>query len=93
MKHSSPFSWPSGCSLARQTTVNPDCTQVSAEEQAKGNCMYRPEVPEEKSTRSKYLGWVHWDGVGPSFNPDTRGPPSSIVGEGLGYNDGAASDN
>ena len=26
--------------------MNPDCTQVSAEEQSKGHCMYRPELPD-----------------------------------------------
>jgi hypothetical protein len=38
----------SGCSAdrGRTTQMNPDCTQVSAEEQARGNCMYRPDVPE-----------------------------------------------
>ena len=38
----------SGCSSDRGPTrqMNPDCTQVSAEEQARGNCMYRPDVPE-----------------------------------------------
>ena len=38
----------SGCTSDRGPTrqMNPDCTQVSAEEQARGNCMYRPEVPE-----------------------------------------------
>ena len=38
----------SGCSSdrGRTTQMNPDCTQVSAEEQARGNCMYRPDVPE-----------------------------------------------
>jgi hypothetical protein len=37
-----------GCTSThgRTTQMNPDCTQVSAEEQAKGNCMYRPEVPD-----------------------------------------------
>lgn len=35
-----------GCTAQGRTTqMNPDCTQVSAEERAKGNCMYRPEVP------------------------------------------------
>jgi hypothetical protein len=38
----------SGCSSnhGRVKELNPDCTQVSADEQAKGNCMYRPEAPE-----------------------------------------------
>ena len=47
-----------GCTppQGRTTEMNPDCTQVSAEEQAKGNCMYRPEVPDEKSTRSNNSG-------------------------------------
>jgi hypothetical protein len=36
-----------GCTAQGRTTqMNPDCTRVSAEEQAKGNCMYRPEIPE-----------------------------------------------
>jgi hypothetical protein len=35
-----------GPGQGRTTEMNPDCTQVSAEEQAKGNCMYRPELPE-----------------------------------------------
>ena len=32
-----------GCSSShgRVRELNPDCTQVSAEEQAKGNCMHR----------------------------------------------------
>ena len=38
----------SGCSADRGRTsqMNPDCTQVSAEQQARGDCMYRPEMPE-----------------------------------------------
>ena len=39
----------SGCSSSdrgRTTQMNPDCTQVSAEEQARGHCMYRPEAPD-----------------------------------------------
>jgi hypothetical protein len=41
-----------GCAghQTRTTQMNPDCTQVSAEEQARGNCMYRPEVPEGPSS-------------------------------------------
>jgi hypothetical protein len=37
-----------GCSADRGGTTQmfPDCTQVSAEEQAKGKCMYRPEQPD-----------------------------------------------
>ena len=33
----------SGCASnhGRVRELNPDCTQVSAEEQAKGNCMHR----------------------------------------------------
>jgi hypothetical protein len=33
----------------RTAQMNPDCTQVTAEEQAKGNCMYRPELPDSHS--------------------------------------------
>jgi hypothetical protein len=38
----------SSCSSGRGRTTQmfPDCTQVSAEEQRKGNCMYRPEIPD-----------------------------------------------
>jgi hypothetical protein len=46
----------SGCSGSREeatrgrtTQMFPDCTQVSAEEQAKGNCMTRPELPDGDS--------------------------------------------
>jgi hypothetical protein len=37
-----------GCAAdrGRTTQMFPDCTQVSAEEQAKGKCMYRPEQPD-----------------------------------------------
>jgi hypothetical protein len=42
----SPLLGCTGPGQGRTTEMNPDCTQVSAEEQAKGNCMYRPEVPE-----------------------------------------------
>lgn len=37
-----------GCSAdrGRTTQMFPDCTQVSAEEQAAGKCMYRPEIPD-----------------------------------------------
>jgi hypothetical protein len=38
----------SGCAAShgRVRELNPDCTQVSAEEQAKGNCMHRSELPD-----------------------------------------------
>lgn len=38
----------SGCAShhGRVRELNPDCTQVSAEEQAKGNCMHRTELPD-----------------------------------------------
>jgi hypothetical protein len=45
-----------GCSASqgrttqgRTTQMFPDCTQVSAEEQQHGKCMYRPEAPDRSS--------------------------------------------
>jgi hypothetical protein len=40
-----------GCSASQGRTrqMFPDCTQVSAEEQQQGKCMYRPEAPERPS--------------------------------------------
>jgi hypothetical protein len=37
-----------GCSSerGRTTQMNPDCSQVSAEERARGDCMHRPEMPD-----------------------------------------------
>ena len=41
----------SGCAAShgRVRELNPDCTQVSAEEQAKGNCMHRSELPDGRA--------------------------------------------
>ena len=61
-----------GTYQGRTTEMNPDCTQVSAEEQAKGNCMYRPEVPEGMYQPRSGTDWVQWRfivGAAPSPYP------------------------
>jgi hypothetical protein len=37
-----------GCSTnrGRTTQMFPDCTQATAEEQAQGKCMHRPDIPD-----------------------------------------------